>query len=264
MDTGLGLFGVFDGVGSIPRSNEAAELAAEVIAGVCRSSSVPSLEALVAACHAAQEAIISKHLGATTATVAWVASNTLHYVSIGDSRLYLVGPRRLLQVTRDQGEGNRLDNVLGELPPPSYRSLTQQNGMLTVGVGAKLVLVTDGITGDFRPDLLSLREIELAVAGDDPQAAAENLVRVARKQDDRTAVVVFVDRTWPSQQTRSRPVLLDISSRSQGRHTAHCPGERTQDRLRRGLHRRPRPPGAIVGDSLGLDLVSFANFGECR
>jgi PPM family protein phosphatase len=193
VDIELSLFGVFDGVGSIPDSDRAADLAARTITRVCRNNPEPSLDALMAACDAAQEAIVRSHLGATTATVAWIESNQLNYVSIGDSRLYLLRGGKLRQITQDQGEGNLLENVLGELPPPDYESLTQQNGTFVLEPGDKLILVTDGVTGDFAPDLLSLGEIEAAVAEDKPQAAAENLIQAARKHDDRTAVVVFVD-----------------------------------------------------------------------
>jgi serine/threonine protein phosphatase PrpC len=193
LDTELGLFGVFDGVGSIRDSDRAADLAARIIAKVCRDSSELSLDALVAACDAAQEAIVQGRLGATTAAVAWIVDEQLHYVSIGDSRIYLSTAGRLRQITQDQGEGNLVENVLGESPPPGYQSLTQQNGTLAVMPGDKLILVTDGITGDFWPDLLSLREIAAAVAEDEPHAAAHNLIQAARKRDDRTAVVVFLD-----------------------------------------------------------------------
>lgn len=193
VDIELGLFGVFDGVGSIPDSDRAADLAARTIARVCRDNPEPSLDALVAACDAAQETIIRAHLGATTATVTWIGGDQLNYVSIGDSRLYISRAGKLRQITQDQGEGNLLENVLGEGPPHDYLSLTQQNGTLALEPGDKLILVTDGITGDFPPDLLSLREIEAAVAEDEPQAAADNLIQAARKHDDRTAVVVFVD-----------------------------------------------------------------------
>jgi serine/threonine protein phosphatase PrpC len=193
LDTELGLFGVFDGVGSIRDSDRAADLAARTIAKVCRDSSELSLDALVAACDAAQEAIVQGRLGATTAAVAWIVDEQLHYVSIGDSRIYLSTAGRLRQITQDQGEGNLVENVLGESPPPGYQSLTQQNGTLAVMPGDKLILVTDGITGDFWPDLLSLREIAAAVAEDEPYAAAHNLIQAARKRDDRTAVVVFLD-----------------------------------------------------------------------
>jgi serine/threonine protein phosphatase PrpC len=54
-------------------------------------------------------------------------------------------------------------------------------------------LVTDGITGDFVPDLLTEQDLAPAIDGDDPQRAADRLVEMARKQDDRTALVIFVE-----------------------------------------------------------------------
>ncbi|MGA2873278.1 MAG: PP2C family protein-serine/threonine phosphatase [Candidatus Dormibacteria bacterium] len=186
----LGLFGVLDGLGGVARSDEAAQLAATVIARVCRESSLPPREALAAACDLASQEVIDQRLGCTTATLVWIVGSQAHWASIGDSRLYHVGADGLRQVSRDQGEGNWVDNAIGAAPSPPYLSLTQQQGTLALSPGDKLVLVTDGITGDFPPDILDPTEITGALAGVDPEAAAQALVEIARKHDDRTALVI--------------------------------------------------------------------------
>ncbi|MGB9483172.1 MAG: PP2C family protein-serine/threonine phosphatase [Candidatus Dormiibacterota bacterium] len=195
VDSEMGLFGVFDGVGQFARSGEAAQLAAEVIAEVCRAGDLSALEAMLAGSARAESLIRQRALGCTTATVIWVSGSQLQYVSVGDSRLYRqpATGSPLEQITVDEGEGNILFNALGEGPDRNGLSVAPQHGTLRLSSGDKLLLVTDGITGDFEPDILTEQELAAAVAGGDPQRAAERLLEIARKRDDRTALVVFLD-----------------------------------------------------------------------
>jgi serine/threonine protein phosphatase PrpC len=195
IDLEMGLFGVFDGVGQFARSGEAAQLAAEVIAEVCRAGDLSALEAMVAGSARAESLIRQRSLGCTTATVVRVLGSQLQYVSVGDSRLYRqpASGSPLEQITVDEGEGNILFNALGEGPDRQGLPVAPQHGTLQLSSGDKLLLVTDGITGDFVPDLLSEQELAAAVESEDPQHAAERLVEIARKRDDRTALVVFLD-----------------------------------------------------------------------
>jgi serine/threonine protein phosphatase PrpC len=194
-DLELGLFGVFDGVGQYLRSGEAAQLAAETVAEFCRAARLSHLEAMVAGCERADALIAQRDLGATTATLAWLVGAELLYVSVGDSRLYHQrdGDPALVQVTVDEGEGNLLFNALGQGPSRPGLSVVSQQGSRQFGSGDRLLLVTDGITGDFAPDLLSELDLAFALRGDDPQQAADRLVELARKRDDRTALVVFTE-----------------------------------------------------------------------
>jgi serine/threonine protein phosphatase PrpC len=195
IDLELSLFGVFDGVGAYRRSGEAAQLATEILAEVCRAGEISPLQALVAGCERADTQIAHRELGASTATLAWIVGSDLFYVSVGDSRLYRqsADDRAPVQVTVDEGEGNVLLNALGLGSSRGNGQVAPQRGHLQLAPGDKLLLVTDGITGDFAPDLLTQAELGLAVRGNDPQLAANRLVEIARKRDDRTALVVFVD-----------------------------------------------------------------------
>ncbi|MGC1183967.1 MAG: PP2C family protein-serine/threonine phosphatase [Candidatus Dormiibacterota bacterium] len=192
VDLELGLFGVFDGVGQFARSGEAAELAARIIGESCRSTTLAPREALVVSCERADRLIRQARLGATTATVAWVVGEEVIYVSVGDSRLYVQagGRTELVQVTADEGEGRILFNALGD---GDTSGTVSQTGRADLAPGSKLLLVTDGVTGDYPPDLLSERDLASAVEGDDPQVGAEELVARARKRDDKTALVIFLD-----------------------------------------------------------------------
>jgi serine/threonine protein phosphatase PrpC len=195
VDLELSLFGVFDGVGQYRRSGEAAQLAVETIAEVCRSGSMPPLEALVEGCDRADTLIAQGGLGATTATLAWIVGSDIFYVSVGDSRLYRQKAEdpAPMQVTTDEGEGNILANALGLGSGRAGETVAPQRGKLRLERKDKLLLVTDGVTGDFAPDLLTDEELGLAVSISDPQQAAERLVKMARKRDDRTALVIFAD-----------------------------------------------------------------------
>ncbi|MHB1524957.1 MAG: PP2C family protein-serine/threonine phosphatase [Candidatus Dormibacteria bacterium] len=193
IDLELGLFGVFDGIGEFQESGQAASLAADTIDAVCREAKDAPLDVLVRGCEDANKAITAGVMGSTTATVAWIIGQRLHYVSVGDSRLYRQrASGRLVQVTWDEGEGNMVDNYVGHRYPRFRMPVATQKGTLRLKPGDKCLLVTDGITGDFPPDLLRPAELRAAIVGDDPQQAAENLIRIARKEDDRTAVVIFV------------------------------------------------------------------------
>ncbi|MGH7611632.1 MAG: PP2C family protein-serine/threonine phosphatase [Candidatus Dormibacteria bacterium] len=186
-DPELGLFGVFDGVGEFSRSGEAAELASRLLWEACHALDGEPLEQLRSGCQHAHQEIMRLRLGATTVTACRVVGRRLHYVSVGDSRLYLVRAGRGTQVTVDEGEGNWLDNAAG-FPGSELR----QTGQLQLQPGDRLVLVTDGVTGDFTPDLITEQEIAEAVAGTDPRESAERLIAIARKRDDRSAVVVLL------------------------------------------------------------------------
>lgn len=195
VDLELSLFGVFDGVGQYRRSGEAAQLAVDTILSICRSGSMPPLEALVSGCDRADTLIAEAGLGATTATLAWIVGSDIFYVSVGDSRLYRQKAEdpAPMRVTTDEGEGNILSNALGLGSGRGRETVAPQRGKLSLEPKDKLLLVTDGVTGDFAPDLLTEEDLGLAVSTSDPQQAAERLVKIARKRDDRTALVIFAD-----------------------------------------------------------------------
>ncbi len=188
VDPELGLFAVFDGVGGVEGSERAAEFAARELPHLCRRLPGEPLERLARAVEAVGSRIAALGLGATTVTAVWVVGEAGWWLSVGDSRLYLLRGRELVQVSRDQGEGNLLDSALGFPEPDGL--LTRQRGRLDLQAGDRMALVTDGVTGDFSPDVLSAEELAGALSPSSAQMAAEALVEVGRKWDDRTAVVL--------------------------------------------------------------------------
>lgn len=194
------LYGVFDGVGLEPRSGVAANITAHTIRDFMFEKLIGTLDSiedgLIEAMEHAHSAITDKFKepphGATTATVAKLVeenNNTyLVWASVGDSRLYLKDPAgNLSQITEDEGEGRFLSNVLGI---DEYFEGVLQHGTIQVDKGSDIVLVTDGITGDYDADILSPEEILHALDASSAQAAAQELLHISRKRDDKTAIVI--------------------------------------------------------------------------
>lgn len=203
-----GVFGVFDGVGGHGGGDKAAEIAAlafkaaaHIAANADSFISTAYGQAqqwLRSQCECASRDILRKcgDGPATTATVARIVENGdrkhLAWVSIGDSRLYMVRDGRIRQLTQDEGYGNVIENALGGL---DGLLRIEQVGHEQLYAGDRLLLVTDGITGDYGPDIM-LPDKLLEYANrhpHDPKAAAELLVNKSLKKDDGTAVVVDVD-----------------------------------------------------------------------
>ncbi len=200
---GHGLFGVFDGVGGEWGGAAAADMAfAQLNASIQRA---PADAFRQTASYLAEEWLkqtldsisqnISEHAGVgfTTATVARVVESqgkqVVAWASIGDSRLYHIHGGRAEQVTVDEGEGRFLARCLGNVRPQDRD--VQQTGCIVLRPGEKVVLVTDGITGDYGSDLMTEGELYDIVRSDlSAQHVAGELVKRSRKNDDGTAVVV--------------------------------------------------------------------------
>ncbi len=194
----LGLYGVFDGVGEFRESGRAAACAAGSVRARCSAPAgvhaAQALPAVVEGLQDAHAAIIARRWGATTAVVVRLAGDGVAVAAVGDSRLYVAaGGGRLVQWTTDEGVGHRVDNWLGE-SWPLPRARIAQAGVIALDLPLTLVLVTDGVTGDLPDEWLSPADLEAALDGRGEQAAAEQLIAIARKHDDRTAVVVRIRR----------------------------------------------------------------------
>ena len=199
-DNVLQLYGVFDGMGLEPHSGTAANITAHTIKSFMLEKLVDTLDGiedgLIEAMEKSHKAITDKFkeppYGATTATVAkFVKENDITYLvwaSVGDSRLYLRDPAgNLNQITEDEGEGRFLSNVLGD---DDYFDGVLQHGTIQIDNGSDILLVTDGITGDYDEDILSPEEILSALNTSSAQAAAQQLLYISRKRDDKTVIVI--------------------------------------------------------------------------
>lgn len=193
-----GLFGVFDGVGSSEGAGTASRRAAEIIGkkleSIKNNTEPEEVKAALRAALIEAEIAISEDKGAgyTTATVAKLHEfNGRQYVvwaSIGDSRIYTYNrkSKELTQISQDEGEGNVVTNVLGGFRDDE---VVQQIGIFELDPDDLVMLCTDGITGDKGSDVLQEHEIIEALSAGTPQDAANELLGVARKRDDRTCIV---------------------------------------------------------------------------
>lgn len=190
-----GLFGVFDGVGGVKGGRLASGTAAGEVKRLGNNEVRNSLD-LCNMLDAASDAINRiPEAGASTGTLAKIKEiegrKVLMWASVGDSRLYIVNRAgEATQITKDEGYENKITNALGG---GGGGKRARQAGTAYLNAGDRVVLCSDGITGDKGDDLMSAAELGGIVAGA-PTAdeAARGLATKARKRDDRTAIVVQI------------------------------------------------------------------------
>jgi protein phosphatase len=189
-----GLFGVFDGAGGEGHGEEASRFAAQMIERYHNAYGTESLNELIGSVESTMISMEEHRTrGMTTAVLGKVITKGdrkyLAYVNIGDSRLYVVhanGEADL--ITTDEGFGNVITNAMS-----ADGGSVKQYGTIPVDSGDRIVLCSDGITGDRDPDLMSNEELARIVMGSkNADDAAKNLVTGARKRDDRTALVFSI------------------------------------------------------------------------
>jgi protein phosphatase len=188
------LFGVFDGAGGMGHGRDASSFAAEALANISDNYDINSAQDLADSLRLVQRNMAQRGVeGMTTATVAKLLRRQdgyyAAYVSVGDSRMYLVhedGTADL--ITQDEGFENQITNCLSS----GYGySGVKQFGEVKLRRGDKIVLCSDGITGDKGSDLMSEAELGSIVArSTSSEDASKNLITGARKRDDRTALVI--------------------------------------------------------------------------
>lgn len=198
VDLEHGLIGVFDGAGGHGGGKEASQIAVQTMAELMNVNGEPknSNDLSDWLDEAGRRVANNPVAGYSTATVAKITarpngSKAVMYAQVGDSRLYIVHPDgRAEQVTKDEGEGRTITNALGA----NGQGITcVQAGFRELHAGDKLVLCSDGITGDKGTDLMYEDELgQIVKNAGDTAYAAQALVNNARKRDDRTAIVVEV------------------------------------------------------------------------
>lgn len=210
------LYGIFDGAGGIEGGQAASRLASRVTNSLAREYLLGDARQLADVLTIAGAKIVSaerngRQVGATTGVLAQIVDKDdgtrgVAFASAGDSRLYVVhADGSAEQITQDEGHENVISNYLGPSPSRVYddagylqhdtatgvnRNVTQygEHGLVR---GDRIVICSDGITGDRGSDLMSAEELGYYVANSKtPQDAAENLLGFARKLDDRSVVVV--------------------------------------------------------------------------
>ena len=196
VDLDAGLFGVFDGTGGHVGGARASRIGAETIADLMQKNGEPKTPIDLADWLDEAHRRVREEPSASysTATLAKVieregGKKAVIYASVGDTRLYIIHPNgRAELVTEDEGIENKIWNGLGY----DNDKVCHQTGYRELNPGDKIMLCSDGITGDKGTDLMSEDEVGATVMSVDTAYAAQALVNRARKSDDRTAIVAEV------------------------------------------------------------------------
>lgn len=195
------MYGVFDGAGGEHGGRNASRMTADVVREFSDQYLLESGANLAYVLNKASERVANNpQAGLSTAVLTKVVKREgrlqLAYASVGDSRIYIVDKNgNAHQITRDEGEGKVISNAIGaeatpygELEPGESR--TKQFGEIDLHKGDRVVLCSDGITGNYGDDLMSERELGFIVSHSlNSMEASKNLIANARKKDDRTAIV---------------------------------------------------------------------------
>lgn len=184
-NTEQNLFAVFDGMGTSKGARRASKLAAGILQSHFETSGINDWRGLAYAfTHFNDVAKRDPSVGGTTGVAVFIErGGRVHYAAVGDSRLYVLRKGRVKQITSDEGVENMLLNYLG----------AGSIGVAQAGYideWDRLLLVSDGITGDREPDLVTDEEIESCLKCTKLADVVTTLVEVSSKSDDKTIVVV--------------------------------------------------------------------------
>jgi serine/threonine protein phosphatase PrpC len=193
---------VADGMGGYEGGQEASNLAVETVSSFYRDhNGGDPQQTLNDALQAAHDRVREHGFAhpklrgmGTTCTAIALVGNALHYVHVGDTRLYLVRDGHITQITRDHSYVARLleagmisreeaekhpqRNILTAALGTSADLIMESPGQpAVVQSGDVLVVCSDGLWGQVQD-----AEIQEAVANQSPEAAARALIELARER----------------------------------------------------------------------------------
>jgi serine/threonine protein phosphatase PrpC len=205
---------VADGMGGYEGGQEASRLAVETLVAVYREfGGDDPQEALIEALQTAHEQIREYSFAhpalqgmGTTCTAAAIVQDSLYFVHVGDSRLYLVRDGQITKVTRDHSYVGRLVES-GMISPEEAEKHPQRN-ILTAALGTNpdlimdspavpqplraedvLLICTDGLWGQVRD-----AEILDAVENKSAEQAGHELINLARERGGPDNITVQILR----------------------------------------------------------------------
>ncbi len=205
---------VADGMGGYEGGQEASRLAVDTLVETYRGyDGDDPQQALIEGMQAAHQEIrrygtdhpALQGMG-TTCTAAAIVGDALHYVHVGDTRLYLIRDGRITQVTRDHSYVGRLVEA-GMITREEAERHPQRN-ILTAAVGTTpelimdspgqpeplrpgdvIVICTDGLWGQVHD-----QEIFEAVNKQDAESAGHDLIELARQRGGPDNITVNILR----------------------------------------------------------------------
>lgn len=192
----IGMFGVFDGAGGVRNAALASQLGKDAVIREVSERTPGTPDELKQILTVANGAVASEGGGGISTVVIGrilekQGQKTLVWASAGDSRIYVVGKGTVERITTDEtleGYPNVITNGLG-----TKNFQVEYTGEYKLNDGDRIVFCSDGVTGDRGKDIMQDDELARIVRGaPDADMAAQELIRRARKFDDRTAIVVEV------------------------------------------------------------------------
>ena len=189
-----GLFAVFDGAGGINGGARASEIALSALSRMSEERMPETVMDLKRIAEKISDTISrDEQAGITTGVFGKIIEDEdgkrLAYVSVGDSRIYVVRGQKLMQITQDEGHENGIDNWLGK----KWHGVGKNCRDFPLMKGDRIVFCSDGVTGDFAEDFIPDEEfIRIVNGAETAKDAAKGLIKRATKTDDRTAIVVEV------------------------------------------------------------------------
>lgn len=209
-----GSFAVFDGMGGHAGGDVASRIAKEtfeqILADADNGTDPETIrQQLVNGMKMVSENIYQRqnenhpvlHGMGTTAVVSKIVRSGdkayLAWASVGDSRLYVQhGTEVPQQVSVDDGVGNQLSNVLhawsGEVAPGN-------SGVVELHDGTRVMLCSDGITGDWEDEFITNSDMRQAFDLLTVQEAAEKMLELSKKRDDKTLVMIDIHQGTPEE-----------------------------------------------------------------
>lgn len=205
---------VADGMGGYEGGQEASRLAVDTMVETYRNHAGGNpQQALIEGLQAAHEEIRRYGMAhpelqgmGTTCTAVAIVGDALHYVHVGDTRLYLIRDTQITQVTRDHSYVGRLVEA-GMISREEAEHHPQRN-ILTAAVGTSpelmlespgrpepllagdvLVICTDGLWGQVHD-----REILDAVTTQSVEDASRGLIDLARERGGPDNITVSILR----------------------------------------------------------------------
>lgn len=286
-----GLFAVADGMGGHRGGEVASEVAIDALQ---EHFGRPTTECLVEAVQLANEAVVTRAagdselrgMGTTMCALARVVvdgEEGLTVVNVGDSRAYLLmdGTDRLVQISEDhslvatlerQGQITKEDaavhpqrNILTRALGIDQRVLVDSFDLAPV-VGDRYLLCSDGLFNEVEEP----RICQVLGGTDDPQAAAEELVRLANEgggRDNISVVIVHIVESDGAdglrQQSGDNRVVNVIhgSDRASGNGGAAAPAAPDAKAAGKGKNKNKAvvpPPSAPVAAAAATDVTGGA------
>lgn len=185
------LYGVCDGVSTVPRGRYAADLTCARIDGFFDRYQAPRLESLASMVAEVDWELRETGMGqaACTLSLLWLAYGTAHVLHVGDSQVFRVRHGEVTRITREHRGGRALGAYVGMGPRIADVLQVWQEPLF---VGDLFLLVTDGVT-----EVVQIEELldTWWAFGGSPQRAANAIINEVNRRDgrdDATALVVDV------------------------------------------------------------------------